>query len=43
MEFGVRWGTTINSGASDNINENSSFWGFDPFTGIPEDWGSVKA
>lgn len=43
MEFGVRWGTTINSWASDNINKNSSFWGFDTFTGIPEDWGNVKA
>ena len=43
MEFGVRWGQIINRWASYNTNPESTFVGFDTFTGIPEAWGTVKA
>ena len=42
FEFGVRWGQIINKWALNNNNKDSFFAGFDTFTGIPEDWGSVK-
>jgi O-methyltransferase len=40
IEFGVRWGQIINRWARGNKNLESSFHGFDTFTGIPEAWGS---
>ena len=42
LEFGVRWGHIISKWALNNKNQGSIFTGFDTFTGLPEDWGSVK-
>ena len=42
FEFGVRWGQIITKWAMHNKNPNSLFAGFDTFTGLPEDWGTVK-
>lgn len=42
MEFGVRWGHIITKWAAHNKNPDSIFTGFDTFTGLPEDWGTVK-
>src|SRR5664279_4091132 len=42
LEFGVRWGHIILKWALNNKNPGSIFTGFDTFTGLPEDWGSVK-
>ena len=39
MEFGVYEGYSINYFASKNIHEESIFFGFDSFTGLPESWG----
>jgi O-methyltransferase len=42
FEFGVLWGHITRLWLSNNTNKQSLFWGFDTFTGLPEDWGSVK-
>jgi len=38
LEFGVWKGITLNAWTSINTNENSRFYGFDSFEGLPEDW-----
>jgi hypothetical protein len=38
LEFGVWNGRTIRYWANLNKNENSRFFGFDSFQGLPEDW-----
>jgi len=43
IEFGVHCGDILKDWVSHNDNSDSTFWGFDTFTGIPEDLGSVKA
>jgi O-methyltransferase len=42
MEFGVGDGETINWWAKALSNKNTSFYGFDTFEGLPEDWGIHK-
>lgn len=42
LEFGVYKGQTLELWVMNNINQKSSFVGFDTFSGIPEDWGNVK-
>ena len=42
LEFGVFWGETFFIWVSNNKNPNSKFVGFDTFSGLPEDWGSIK-
>ena len=37
-EFGVFKGATIEKWANLNSDERSLFYGFDTFTGLPEDW-----
>ena len=43
LEFGVCRGESFLYWMNNCKNTNSRFYGFDTFTGIPEDWGSVKA
>jgi O-methyltransferase len=38
LEFGVWKGETLRAWTSINTNENSRFYGFDSFEGLPEDW-----
>lgn len=38
LEFGVYQGSSIKHFASINLNPDSTFTGFDTFTGLPEDW-----
>lgn len=42
LEFGVSTGNSFRWWAENIKNENSSFYGFDTFTGLPEDWGPYK-
>ncbi len=42
MEFGVFRGNTFFIWERNNSCENSGFWGFDTFTGLPEKWGIWK-
>ena len=42
LEFGVAGGESFNWWMTQNINENSRFYGFDTFTGLPEDFGPYK-
>lgn len=41
-EFGVKSGTTINELANKPILRKKTIYGFDSFTGIPEDWAGTK-
>lgn len=43
LEFGVSTGGSFKWWISKNQNPNSTFHGFDTFTGLPEDWGYFKA
>ncbi len=43
LEFGVAGGTSFKWWCGHNTNEASRFYGFDTFTGLPEDWNVFKA
>lgn len=42
FEFGVSRGTSFKWWVANEKNEDSKFYGFDTFTGLPEDWGPFK-
>ena len=42
FEFGVSRGTSFKWWVAHHQNPNSKFYGFDTFTGLPEDWGPFK-
>ncbi len=42
LEFGVAGGQSFRWFLNVNKNEKSCFWGFDTFTGLPEDFGVYK-
>jgi O-methyltransferase len=41
-EFGVAGGNSFRWWLNENKNQDSSFWGFDTFQGLPEDWHLFK-
>ena len=42
LEFGVSTGNSFRWWIENIKHENASFFGFDTFTGLPEDWGPFK-
>ena len=42
IEFGVSRGVSFRWWVEKIVHENSRFYGFDTFTGLPEDWGKFK-
>jgi hypothetical protein len=42
LEFGVATGKSFDWFMSQNLHPESSFYGFDTFEGLPEDWGPFK-
>lgn len=42
IEFGVAEGESFRKFVQQNINSDSRFYGFDTFTGLPEDFGVYK-
>lgn len=42
LEFGVSTGNSFRWWIENIKHENSKFYGFDTFTGLPEDWGPFK-
>ena len=42
LEFGVAWGESFKWWLEKNKHADSSFYGFDTFDGLPEDWGPFK-
>ena len=43
IEFGVGRGNSMKWWTENTTNPSSNFFGFDTFTGLPEDWGTYKA
>lgn len=42
IELGVYRGKSFSYWLSENVNQNSRFFGFDTFSGLPEDWGHIS-
>lgn len=42
LEFGVASGLSLKWWVANNTHLDSKFYGFDTFTGLPEDWGPYK-
>lgn len=42
LEFGVAAGSSFKWWVKNNTHPDSKFYGFDTFTGLPEDWGPFK-
>lgn len=42
LEFGVGRGNSLRWWVENNSNPKIKFWGYDTYTGLPEDWGVYK-